>query len=40
MPAGLAAAHDLALIGFRPTIFKMEPGGFSKMFVSSFFQIC
>ena len=24
-PAGLAAGHDLALIGFRPTIFEMEP---------------
>ncbi len=24
-PAGLAAAHDLALLGFRPTIFEMEP---------------
>lgn len=24
-PAGLAAAHDLALMGFRPTIFEMEP---------------
>jgi NADPH-dependent glutamate synthase beta subunit-like oxidoreductase len=23
-PAGLAAAHDLALLGFRPTIFEME----------------
>ena len=24
-PAGLAAAHDLALLGLRPTIFEMEP---------------
>jgi formate dehydrogenase (NADP+) beta subunit len=24
-PAGLGAAHDLALMGFRPTIFEMEP---------------
>ncbi|MCH8828314.1 MAG: FAD-dependent oxidoreductase [Planctomycetes bacterium] len=24
-PAGLSAAHDLALLGFRPTIFEMEP---------------
>jgi NADPH-dependent glutamate synthase beta subunit-like oxidoreductase len=24
-PAGLAAAHDLALMGFQPTIFEMEP---------------
>ena len=24
-PAGLAAAHDLVLMGFRPTIFEMEP---------------
>jgi NADPH-dependent glutamate synthase beta subunit-like oxidoreductase len=24
-PAGLAAAHDLALMGFRPIIFEMEP---------------
>ena len=24
-PAGLAAAHDLALLGFRPTIYEMEP---------------
>jgi len=24
-PAGLAAAHDLALMGFRPTIYEMEP---------------
>ena len=24
-PAGLAAGHDLALMGFRPTIFEMEP---------------
>ncbi len=24
-PAGLAAAHDLALIGFRPTVYEMEP---------------
>jgi len=24
-PAGLAAAHDLALTGFRPVIFEMEP---------------
>lgn len=24
-PAGLAAAHDLALLGFRPTIFEWEP---------------
>ncbi len=23
-PAGLAAAHDLALMGFRPTVFEME----------------
>lgn len=23
-PAGLAAAHDLAILGFRPTIFEME----------------
>jgi NADPH-dependent glutamate synthase beta subunit-like oxidoreductase len=26
-PAGLAAAHDLALMGFRPTVFEMEPVG-------------
>ena len=24
-PTGLAAGHDLALMGFRPTIFEMEP---------------
>ena len=24
-PAGLAAGHDLAIMGFRPTIFEMEP---------------
>jgi NADPH-dependent glutamate synthase beta subunit-like oxidoreductase len=24
-PGGLAAGHDLALMGFRPTIFEMEP---------------
>lgn len=24
-PAGLSAAHDLALLGLRPTIFEMEP---------------
>ncbi len=24
-PAGLAAAHDLALMGFKPTVFEMEP---------------
>ena len=24
-PAGLAAGHDLALMGFQPTIFEMEP---------------
>lgn len=24
-PAGLAAAHDLALMGLRPTVFEMEP---------------
>ncbi|GAB4231929.1 MAG: hypothetical protein OHK0028_07190 [Deltaproteobacteria bacterium] len=24
-PAGLAAAHDLALLGFRPTVFEWEP---------------
>lgn len=24
-PAGLSAAHDLALMGFRPTIYEMEP---------------
>ncbi len=24
-PAGLAAAHDLALLGHRPTVFEMEP---------------
>jgi len=24
-PAGLAAGHDLALLGFRPVIFEMEP---------------
>ena len=24
-PAGLAAAHELALMGFRPTVFEMEP---------------
>lgn len=24
-PAGLAAAHDLALLGMRPTVFEMEP---------------
>jgi NADPH-dependent glutamate synthase beta subunit-like oxidoreductase len=24
-PAGLAAAHDLALLGFRPTVFESEP---------------
>ncbi|MFQ5493811.1 MAG: FAD-dependent oxidoreductase [Phycisphaerae bacterium] len=24
-PAGLAAAHDLAVMGLRPTIFEMEP---------------
>ena len=24
-PAGLAAAHDLAVMGFRPTIYEMDP---------------
>ncbi|MFN8545200.1 MAG: FAD-dependent oxidoreductase [Candidatus Binatia bacterium] len=24
-PAGLSAAHDLALMGFRPTVFEIEP---------------
>ncbi|UCF67248.1 MAG: FAD-dependent oxidoreductase [Acidobacteriota bacterium] len=24
-PAGLSAAHDLALLGFRPLVFEMEP---------------
>ena len=24
-PAGLSAAHDLALLGFRPVVFEMEP---------------
>jgi NADPH-dependent glutamate synthase beta subunit-like oxidoreductase len=24
-PAGLSAAHDLALLGFRPTVFEVEP---------------
>ena len=24
-PAGLAAAHDLVLLGFKPTVFEMEP---------------
>jgi NADPH-dependent glutamate synthase beta subunit-like oxidoreductase len=24
-PAGLAAAHDLALLGFKPTVFETEP---------------
>ena len=24
-PAGLSAAHDLALLGYRPTIFELEP---------------
>lgn len=24
-PAGLSAAHDLALMGFRPTVYEMEP---------------
>ena len=24
-PAGLAAAHDLAILGYRPTVFEMEP---------------
>lgn len=24
-PAGLSAAHDLALLGFRPTVFELEP---------------
>ena len=24
-PAGLAAAHDLALMGFRPVVYEMEP---------------
>jgi len=24
-PGGLAAAHDLALLGYRPTIYEMEP---------------
>ena len=24
-PAGLAAAHDLALMGMSPTIFEAEP---------------
>jgi NADPH-dependent glutamate synthase beta subunit-like oxidoreductase len=24
-PAGLSAAHDLALLGFRPTVFEAEP---------------
>jgi formate dehydrogenase (NADP+) beta subunit len=26
-PAGLSAAHDLALMGFRPTVFELEPVG-------------
>jgi NADPH-dependent glutamate synthase beta subunit-like oxidoreductase len=24
-PAGLSAAHDLALLGFRPTVYELEP---------------
>lgn len=24
-PAGLSAAHDLALVGFKPTVFEIEP---------------
>jgi NADPH-dependent glutamate synthase beta subunit-like oxidoreductase len=24
-PAGLSAAHDLALMGFKPTVFEIEP---------------
>ncbi|MBK8302966.1 MAG: NAD(P)-binding protein [Chloracidobacterium sp.] len=24
-PAGLSAAHDLALMGFRPVVFEIEP---------------
>lgn len=24
-PAGLSAAHDLALLGFKPTVFELEP---------------
>jgi NADPH-dependent glutamate synthase beta subunit-like oxidoreductase len=24
-PAGLSAAHDLALLGYRPTVYEMEP---------------
>lgn len=26
-PAGLSAAHDLALLGFRPIVYEMEPMG-------------
>jgi len=31
-PAGLAAGHDLALMGFRPTIFEMEPRAAGMLF--------
>ena len=24
-PAGLSAAHDLALLGFAPVVYEMEP---------------
>jgi formate dehydrogenase beta subunit len=32
-PAGLAAGHDLALMGFRPTLFEMEPLPAGMLFV-------
>jgi NADPH-dependent glutamate synthase beta subunit-like oxidoreductase len=32
-PAGLACAHDLALMGFRPTIFEMEPVAAGMLYV-------
>jgi len=31
-PAGLAAGHDLALMGLRPTIFEMEPSPAGMLF--------
>lgn len=37
-PAGLAAAHDLALMGFRPVVFEAElvPGGMLAMGVPAY----
>lgn len=32
-PAGLSAAHDLALLGFRPIVYEMEPVPAGMLFV-------